>query len=111
MIAAIPRVLWSVDAGASDADGDVLVFAARGLPAGLSINAATGIISGTIGFGAAAGSPYSVSVTVRDGAVVDATDTFTWSVSDVNREPVFAQDLGDRSDPEGAAGQCGCWGV
>ncbi len=103
VIAAIPRVLLvSVDAGASDADGDVLVFAASGLPAGLSINPATGIISGTIGFGAAAGSPYSVSVTVRDGAVVDATDTFTWSVSDVNREPVFAQDLGDRSDPEGA---------
>ncbi len=82
MIAAIPRVLsCQVDAGASDADGDVLVYAASGLPAGLSINTSTGIISGTIGFGAAAGSPYAVSITVRDGAVVDATDTFTWTVT------------------------------
>ncbi len=112
MIAAIPRVLSvSVDAGASDADGDVLVYAASGLPAGLSINTSTGIISGTIGFGAAAGSPYAVSVTVRDGAVVDATDTFTWTVTNTNREPVFAQDLGDRSDPEGAVVSGGCWGV
>ena len=41
----------------------------------------TGLISGTIAFNAAAGSPYSVSVTVRDGPAVDATDSFTWTVS------------------------------
>ncbi|HET6604811.1 MAG TPA: S8 family serine peptidase, partial [Xanthomonadaceae bacterium] len=45
-----------------DADGDTLGFSADGLPTGLSISGA-GVISGTIGFDAAAGSPYTVTVT------------------------------------------------
>ena len=64
-----PRVTSiSLDAGATDPDGDTLTYAASGLPAGLSINTATGAISGTISLSAASGSPYAVSVTVRDGA-------------------------------------------
>ena len=66
----------SLDAGATDPDGDTLTYAASGLPAGLSIDAEPGSSAATIGFNAAAGSPYSVSVTVRDGLTVDATDTF-----------------------------------
>ena len=63
-----PRVtVISLDAGATDPDGDTLTYAASGLPAGLSINTATGEISGTISLSAASGSPYAVSVTVRDG--------------------------------------------
>ena len=60
--------LISLDAGATDADGDTLTYAASGLPDGLSIDTATGEISGTISLSAASGSPYTVSVTVRDGA-------------------------------------------
>ncbi len=71
----------SLDAGATDPDGDALTYEATDLPAGLSINPATGLISGTIGYAAAASSPYSVSITVRDGPTVDATDTFTWTVT------------------------------
>ncbi|MEA2623057.1 MAG: hypothetical protein QOH61_1967, partial [Chloroflexota bacterium] len=77
-----------LSAGATDPDGDSLTYAATGLPTGLSINVGTGLISGTIAFTAAAGSPYSVTVTVRDGAAVDATDTFTWNVTNTNRAPV-----------------------
>jgi YVTN family beta-propeller protein len=60
---------------ASDADGDMLTFSAMGLPAGLSVNPATGVISGTT----AALGEYSVALTVSDGTV-SATVTFAWSV-------------------------------
>ena len=70
----------SVDAGATDPDGDPLTYEAQNLPPGLAIDVGTGMITGTIAYSAAAGSPYSVSLTVRDGLTVDATDTFTWTV-------------------------------
>jgi Putative Ig domain len=71
----------SVSAAASDADGDQPTYEAANLPAGLTINASTGLISGTIAAGAQTGSPYAVSITVRDGPTVDATDTLTWTVN------------------------------
>ncbi len=93
----------SLDAGATDPDGDPLTYAATGLPTGLSINTSTGLITGTIAFTAASGSPYSVSVTVRDGpTTVDATDTFSWTVTNVNREPTFDQNVPDQTNAEGA---------
>jgi hypothetical protein len=66
---------------ASDADGDALSYGASGLPAGLAINAVTGIISGSVAPGAASGSPYSSTVTVSDGSLT-GTASFTWSVTD-----------------------------
>ena len=92
----------NLDAGATDADGDPLTYTATNLPSGLSIDTATGLVSGTLSATAATGSPYAVSITVRDGTTVDATDTFTWSVTDVNREPTFDQDVGDQENAEGA---------
>ena len=59
------------------------------------------MISGTISLSAASGSPYAVSVTVRDGALVDATDTFSWTVTNTNQDPTFDQNLGDQTDAEG----------
>jgi YVTN family beta-propeller protein len=67
-------------AGASDADGDTLAFSAMGLPDGLSVNPATGTISGT----PSALGEYSVALSVTDGTV-SATVTFSWSV--VTRPP------------------------
>jgi hypothetical protein len=73
----------TLSAHATDPEHDTLLYGATGLPAGLSINTATGQITGTISAGAAANSPYSTSVTVSDdnGATTAATDTFTWTVT------------------------------
>ena len=38
---------------------------------------------------------------MRDGAAVDATDTFSWTVTNTNQDPTFDQNLGDHSDAEG----------
>ncbi len=70
----------SLAVSASDADADSLSYSASGLPAGLSIDAGTGLISGTVDTGASSGSPYSVEVTVSDGDLSDST-TFSWTVT------------------------------
>ncbi|HET6603787.1 MAG TPA: putative Ig domain-containing protein, partial [Xanthomonadaceae bacterium] len=72
-------------------DGDTLGFSADGLPTGLSISGA-GVISGTIGFDAAAGSPYTVTVTANDGNGGTVDDSFSWSVSDVDQGDAVAND-------------------
>jgi large repetitive protein len=76
----------------SDADGDALTFGATGLPAGLSINPATGIISGTIDRSASQvnGGVYSITVTASDGKGGTVSQTFTWTVT--NPAPVAAND-------------------
>ena len=73
----------SLSAHATDPQNDPLTYTAAGLPPGLSINALTGLISGPISAGAPTGSPYATSIGVSDdgGASVDATDTFTWTVT------------------------------
>ncbi|MGW9030347.1 M4 family metallopeptidase [Streptomyces sp. NPDC055722] len=58
----------------------VLTYSATGLPAGLSINASTGLISGTpttVGV-------KSVTVTVKDASNVTGSATFEWGVSTGN---------------------------
>ena len=96
----------SLQVVATDADvpAQTLTYAAAGLPAGLSIDANTGLILGTISAGANAGSPYSVTVTVTDdGAPTpEATDAnFTWTVNEliVNTPPVVT--IGDQTNTEG----------
>ncbi|MBA3430786.1 MAG: putative Ig domain-containing protein, partial [Actinobacteria bacterium] len=59
-------------AAATDNDGDLLAYQAAGLPPGVSIDPATGQIAGTISSGAAASSPYNVSVTVQDNGTAPA---------------------------------------
>jgi VCBS repeat-containing protein len=71
----------SLQVFATDVDGDQLTYSASGLPAGLSINPTTGLISGTIGQDASTGSPYSVTVTVDDGASPQQV-SFAWTVAD-----------------------------
>lgn len=68
---------------ATGGDG-ALNYEATGLPPGLAINPVSGVISGSIQSGAAAGSPYNVTVTVDDSDAASddaATEMFTWSVS------------------------------
>ncbi len=65
---------------ASDPDNDPLSYTAAGLPSGLSINASTGLIAGTIAGTAGSDTPYNATVTASDGTHT-ASDTFTWTVS------------------------------
>ena len=88
----------SVALAASDLDGDTLTFDATGLPAGLTIGAATGLISGPLPYTAAG--PYAVTLTVTDGLAVDSR-TVTWTVTDTNRPPEFDHPGNDRTDAEG----------
>ncbi len=85
----------SYNAGAlfSDVDNATLTFSASGLPAGLSIDPSTGLISGTIGIHASTATPggvYSVTVTATDASGALATTTLTWTV--LNPPPVAGND-------------------
>ncbi len=64
---------------ASDADGATLTYSASNLPAGLTIDKNTGIISGNVTTGDSADSPYTVTVSVSDG-VDTASANFTWLI-------------------------------
>jgi endo-1,4-beta-xylanase len=67
----------SVQVHATDSAGAALTYSASGLPAGLSINSSTGVISGTpTGSGSS-----SVTVTAKDSTGATGFTTFTWSVS------------------------------
>ena len=89
----------------SDPDGDTLSWSATGLPSGLSIAPATGVISGVIGYDAGAGSPHTVTVRATDDGVpgLFGEATFTWSIGDTNRPPSIQVTLPDRTDPEGTS--------
>jgi hypothetical protein len=75
----------SVDTSSTDPDGDTLTYSASGLPEGLSIDPATGEITGTIDNSASQGGPnndgiYSVTVTADDGNGGITETTFSWDV-------------------------------
>ena len=61
---------------ASDPDEDTLTFSATGLPNGLSINASTGLIQGTV----STAGDFNVSVTVDDGNGDTDSINFNWIV-------------------------------
>ncbi len=62
---------------ANDPDGDPLTFSATGLPPGLSLNSAQGIIHGAPAAGTAGN--FTVSLSVTDGTH-PASTSFTWNV-------------------------------
>ncbi|PLP59418.1 hypothetical protein CYK37_08820 [Mesorhizobium loti] len=84
-------VSFNVSGNFSDPDsGDTLTFTATGLPAGLTIDPATGVISGTIDRSASVTAPYSVTVIATDSTGLQASRTFTWTV--LNPAPVARDD-------------------
>src|SRR4029079_3835324 len=87
-----------LDADATDPDGDTLTYSATGLPGGMAINSSTGLVSGTLS--ATSSGTYNTVITVSDGSLT-ATDSFTWTVTNVNRPPVFSTDFANRTDAEG----------
>src|ERR1017187_5532979 len=63
---------------ASDsASGQTLTYSAAGLPAGLSINSSTGLITGT----PTAAATSTATVTVKDGTGATGSASFSWAVS------------------------------
>jgi endo-1,4-beta-xylanase len=66
----------SVQVHATDSGGQALSYSASGLPAGLSINATTGLISGT----PTAAGTSSVTVTASDSTGASGSASFTWTV-------------------------------
>jgi subtilase family serine protease len=69
------------------ASGQTLTYSATGLPAGLSINSSTGLITGTP---TTAGS-NSVSVTVKDTTGATGTANFTWTINSASSGCTAAQ--------------------
>jgi Ca2+-binding RTX toxin-like protein len=109
----------------ADPDGDTLTYSATGLPPGLLINAATGLISGTLSATAATSGPgggnvYTVTVTADDGEGGTVSANFTITAFEINNPPIIENEswavststaiavgtgilLENDSDPEGGA--------
>ncbi|GAB7186428.1 putative Ig domain-containing protein [Kitasatospora sp. Ki12] len=76
-----------------------LTYSATGLPAGVSINASTGLITGT----PTTGGVSSVTVTVKDAAGKTASATFNWNVYGSEGSCIPAQLLGNAGFETGSA--------
>ena len=74
----------SLALAASDPEGQPLKFTATGLPQGLSIDSASGRISGKANTKGA----YQVTVTVSDGDF-SSSRSFSWTVATVNAQTAF----------------------
>ncbi|GAA6143587.1 hypothetical protein NBRC116584_34050 [Hydrogenophaga sp. 5NK40-0174] len=86
-------VPMDVSSAFTDADGHVLTFSAAGLPAGLSIDSASGVISGTLLADASqggVGGVHSVTITAADPFGASTTTTFTYTVT--NPPPTAVDD-------------------
>ena len=79
-------------------DMDVLSFSVTGLPAGLSFDSTTGIITGTTATGSGQTMPYNVVLTADDGQGGTISDTLLISV--ISDEPFFEEPT-DTVDPDG----------
>ena len=111
-------IALDLSASFADPDGDTLVFSAIGLPAGLAIDTATGVITGTLGSSASSATPggvYTITVSASDGRGGLASQAFTLTVANI--APIAAADnaagnedaiingtvLANDSDPDGDA--------
>ncbi len=73
----------SIQVSANDPENLALRYTATGLPAGVSIDEVTGLISGTLG----EAGEFSVTVTVTDSEGQTASTSFTWTVNEPEPTP------------------------
>ncbi|WP_430905290.1 malectin domain-containing carbohydrate-binding protein, partial [Maribacter flavus] len=100
----------TVDFLASASGGDeseALVYGMDGAPSGISIESATGRITGTLGTGTETGGPgsdgiHTVTVTASRGPA-QTTASFFWNVMEVASAPLALTPISDRSDSVGDA--------
>jgi hypothetical protein len=101
----------SLQISATDsASGQTLTYSATGLPAGLSINSSTGLISGT----PTTAGTYSVTVTAKDTTGASGSASFTWTISSASScsstanvvgNPKFASGSTDWTASSGVIGE------
>jgi hypothetical protein len=90
----------SLQISASDsASGQTLTYSATGLPAGLSINASTGLISGT----PTATGTSTVTVTAKDTTGASGSAMFSWTVNPAGANTVTVTNPGAQSWTVGTA--------
>ncbi|UXY25755.1 M4 family metallopeptidase [Streptomyces sp. HUAS TT20] len=97
----------SLQIQASSTNSGALTYSASGLPAGLSINSSTGLISGTP---TTAGSS-STTVTVTDSTGASGTATFGWTVSSTGGGCSSTQLLSNPGFESGSTGWTATSGV
>ncbi|MEM7274390.1 MAG: putative Ig domain-containing protein [Actinomycetota bacterium] len=80
----------SLQLTATDPDFGPLAWTADQLPAGLTVDAVTGLITGTVADDGADDSPYTVTVTTSDTNGATDTTTFTWIIEPgANQSPTI----------------------
>jgi len=97
----------SLQISASDSAGAALTYSATGLPAGLSINASSGLISGT----PTTAATYSVTVTAKDSTNASGSASFTWTISTSGGGGCSGQKLTNPGFESGSTGWSATSGV
>jgi hypothetical protein len=92
-------VAVSLQIEATDGDDDPLTYSATGLPAGLTIDSGTGIISGT----PTTAQTSSVTVTAEDDDGATGSTTFSWTVNPAPNVAPAVTNPGNRTGTVGLA--------
>ena len=90
----------SLQVSASDsASGQTLTYSATGLPAGLSINSSTGLISGT----PTTAGTSDVTVAAKDTTGASGSASFTWTINSATGNKVTVTNPGNQTGTVGTA--------
>lgn len=83
----------------NDPDGQALSFTATGLPPGLNIGIGSGVVNGSLDYDSSG--EYQVEITATDPFDLFATQSFTWTINEVNAPPEVLSVIPDQNNDEG----------